>query len=93
MNEPSAGGMLKGCREEVIQRALELDPVELAECVRQNLKLAVSLACQGEQERRLRRWESAQEYQRKWEEVIAEVKHFLPLLKQRRVTLYPAVGA
>jgi hypothetical protein len=93
VNKPSVVAMPKDYGETVQHRTIELDPAELAECIRQKLKLAVSLACQGEQERRSRRWESAEECQRKWEEVIAEVKRSLPLLKERGVALYPANGA
>jgi hypothetical protein len=42
----------------------------------------------GEHERRSGRWASAEEYQRKWEDVMAEVKRLLPLVKERGVPLY-----
>lgn len=89
VNEPLVVAMHEGSGEMVQERAIELDLAELAECVRQKLKLAVSLACQAEQERRLRRWTSAQECQRQWEQIIVEVKGLLPQLKQRGVALYP----
>lgn len=92
-NEPSAIAMREDCGDTVQYRAIESDPTELAHWLRQKLNVAVSLACQGEQERRWRRWESAAEYQRKWEEVIAEVKRSLPVLKERGVALYRANGA
>lgn len=55
---------------------------ELAAHVRAKLNSAVHLACQAEHERRSAHWEAAEEYQRKWEAVIAEVKQLLPLLKK-----------
>lgn len=61
---------------------------QLAQYVRSRLDLAVSLAFQGEQERRSGRWASAEEYRRRWEEVFAEVKRLLPLLKKGGVPLY-----
>ena len=89
VNEPLVVAMHEGSGEMVQQRAIELDLAELAECVRQKLKVAVSLACQAEQERRLRHWTSAQECRRQWEQIIVEVKGLLPQLKQRGVALYP----
>lgn len=61
---------------------------QLAEYVRSKLNLAISLACQGEQERRSGHWASAEEYQRKWEEAIAEVKRLLPLVRKSGMPLY-----
>jgi hypothetical protein len=65
------------------------DAAKLAEYVRGKLDLAVSLACQGEQERRSGHWASAEAYQRKWEQVIAEVKRLLPLVSKSGVPLFP----
>lgn len=63
------------------------EAVELAEYVRGKLNLAFSLACQGEQDRRSGHWASAEEYQRQWEAVIAEVKRFSPLVRASGVSL------
>ncbi len=65
------------------------EAAELVEYVRGKLNLAVSLACQGEQERRSGHWASAEEYQRKWVEVMAEVKRLLPLVRKSCVSLFP----
>jgi hypothetical protein len=54
---------------------------QLADYVRARLILAVQLACKVEQERRWARWESAEEYQCQWHEVMAEVKRLLPLMR------------
>jgi hypothetical protein len=64
------------------------EAAELAEYVRGKLNLALSLACQGEQERRSGHWASAEKYQRKWEETIAEVKRLSPLVRQSGVSLF-----
>lgn len=64
------------------------EPAKLAEYVRDKLNLALSLACHGEQERRSCHWASAEEYQRQWEEVIAEVKRLLPLVRKNGVSLF-----
>src|SRR5260370_23013320 len=65
------------------------DAAELAEYVRGKLNLAFSLACQGEQERRSGHPASAEAYQRKWEEAMAEVKPLLPLVRKGGVSLFP----
>ena len=62
--------------EEVAER-------QLAEYVWGKLTLAVSLACQGEQDRRSGHWASAEESQRKWGNVMAEVKRLSPLVRKR----------
>ena len=66
----------------------ETDPLELAEHVRAKLNLAIQLACEAEHERRSCRWESADEYQRQWEKVMAEVKRLLPLVRKSGVSLF-----
>jgi hypothetical protein len=58
------------------------DAAKLAESFRGKLDLAVSLACHGEQERRSGHRASAEEYQRQWEQVIAELKRLLPLVRK-----------
>jgi hypothetical protein len=68
---------------------IETDPAELAEHVRAKLNLAMKLACEAEHERRSCRWDSAEEYQRQWEEVIAEVKRLLPLVRKNGLSLFP----
>jgi hypothetical protein len=71
---------------------IETDPVELAEHVRSKLNLAIRLACEAEHERRSCRWESALEYQRQWEEVMAEVKRLLPLVRKSGVSVFATDG-
>ena len=66
-----------------------LELAELAEHVRAKLNLAIQLACEAEHERRSCHWESAKAYQRQWEEVMAEVKHLLPLMRKSGVSLFP----
>jgi hypothetical protein len=63
------------------------EAAELAAYVRGKLNLALHLACQGEQERRSGHWASAEEYQRKWEETIVEVKRLLPLVRESGVPM------
>lgn len=65
------------------------DAAKLAEYVRGKLDLAVDLACQGEQERRSGHRASAEAFQRKWEEAMAEVKPLLPLVRKGGVSLFP----
>jgi hypothetical protein len=65
------------------------DAAKLEEYFRGKLDLAVSLACQGEQERRSGHRASAEEYQRQWEQVIAEIKRLLPLVRKSSVSLFP----
>lgn len=67
---------------------IETDPVELAEYVRGKLNLALHLACGAEHERRSCRRDSAEEYQRQWEEVMAEVKRLIPLVRKSGVSLF-----
>jgi hypothetical protein len=55
---------------------------ELTEYLWGKLTLAVSLACQGEQERRSGHLASAEESQRKWGDVMAEVKRLSPLVRK-----------
>ena len=69
---------------------IERDPVELAEHVRAKLNLAIKLACEAEQERRSCRWESAEVYQRQWEEAMAEVKRLLTLVRKSGVSVFAA---
>jgi hypothetical protein len=78
-------GIIGGIQHE----ATNEEAVELGEYVRGKLNLAVSLASQGEQERRSGRRASAGAYQRKWEQVIAEVKRLLPLVTKSGVSLFP----
>jgi hypothetical protein len=78
--------VIEGIRHE----ATAEDAAELAECVRGKLNLALSLACQGEQERRSGHWAAAEAYQRKWEQVIAEVKRLLPLVRKSGVSVFAA---
>ena len=61
---------------------------QLDEYVRGKLNLALSLACEVEHERRSGHWAAAEEYQQKWEEAIAEVKRFLPLVRTSGVSLF-----
>ena len=68
------------------------DAAKLAEYFRGKLDLAVSLACQGEQERRSGHWASAEEYQRRWEQVIAELKRLLPLVRKSGVLAGARIG-
>jgi hypothetical protein len=70
-------------------RSTPTTDLALAENVRGKLNLALSLACQGERERRSGHFASAEEYQRKWEQVIAEVKRLLPLVRKSGVSLFP----
>ena len=80
--------MAESCVIEGIQhKATAEDATKLAEYVRGKLDLAVSLACQGEQERRSGHWASAEAYQRKWEEVMAEVKRLLPMVRKGGVSI------
>jgi hypothetical protein len=65
------------------------DAAELAEYFRGKLDLAVSLACHGEKERRSGHRASAEEYQRQWEQVIAELKRLLPLVRKSGVSCFP----
>lgn len=67
---------------------IEEDPAELAAQVRVKLNAAIQLACEAEHERRSRHWDSADEYQRQWDEVIAEVKRLLPLVRKSGVSLF-----
>jgi hypothetical protein len=64
------------------------EAAELADYVRGKLNLAVSLACQSEQERRSGHWASAEAYQRQWEDVMAQVKRLLPLVRKGSVSLF-----
>jgi hypothetical protein len=64
------------------------DATALAEYVRGKLNLAFSLACQGEHERRSGHWAAAEDYQRQWEVVMAEVKRLLPLVRKSGVSLF-----
>jgi hypothetical protein len=64
------------------------EAAQLAGYVRKKLGLAVSLACEAEQARRSGHWAFAEEYQRQWEVVIAEVKRLLPLVRQSGVSLF-----
>ena len=68
--------------------ANRLEADELAECVRAKLNLAIQLACEGEHERRSGHWESAEGYKCRWEEVMAEVKRLLPVLRNSGVSLF-----
>jgi hypothetical protein len=76
--------VLEGSQDE----ASRLEPVELAEYVRAKLNLALHLACQGEHERRSGHWAAAEDYQRQWEVVMAEVKRLLPLVRKSGVSLF-----
>jgi hypothetical protein len=82
------GYVAEDCADAVPDEPSEPDPTELAEYVRQKLNVAMSLACNGELERRSGRWESAEQYQRKWQEAIAEVKRLLPLMRKRGISLF-----
>ena len=77
-----------GVVDRIQDEAVPREPAELAKYVRGKLNLAVSLACQGEQERRSGHWASAEAYQRKWGETIAEVKRLLPLVRKSGVSLF-----
>ena len=68
--------------------ATRLEADELAEYVRAKLNLAIQLACEGEHERRSGHWESAESYKCRWEEVMAEVKRLLPVLRNSDVSLF-----
>ena len=68
--------------------ATRLEADELAEYVRAKLNLAIQLACEGEHERRSGHWESAEGYKCRWEEVMAEVKRLLPVLRNSGVSLF-----
>lgn len=84
------GFVSESCVVEGIQHeATAEDAAELAKYVRGKLNLAFTLACQGEQERRSGHRASAEAYQRKWEETIAEVKRLLPLVRKSGVSLFP----
>jgi len=83
------GTVLDGSQDE----AARFEPAKLAKYVRGKLNLALSLACHGEQERRSCHWASAEEYQRQWEEVIAEVKRLLPLVRKNGVSLFATENA
>jgi hypothetical protein len=63
---------------------------ELAEYVRCKLDVAISLACQGEEERRSGHLEPAEAFQRKWEDVMVELKPLLPLVKKSGVPRFPS---
>jgi hypothetical protein len=68
----------------------EADPVKIAEHVRAKLNLAIQLACEAEHERRSCHWQSAEVYQRQWEEAITEVKRLLPLVRKSGLSLFTA---
>ena len=68
--------------------AARLHADELAKYVRAKLNLAIRLACEGEHERRSGHWESAEGYKCRWEEVMAEVKRLLPVLRNSGVSLF-----
>jgi hypothetical protein len=68
--------------------AAHLEPAELTEYVRGKLNLAIRLACETEHERRSCHWDSAEEYQRQWEEMMGEVKRLLPLVRNSGVSLF-----
>jgi hypothetical protein len=68
--------------------AAHLEPGELAEYVRAKLNIAIQLACEAEHERRSCRWDGAEMYQRQWEEVMAEVKRLLPLVRKSGLSLF-----
>jgi hypothetical protein len=76
-----------GIIDGIQHQATDEEAAELAQYFRGKLNLAVSLACQAEQERRSGHWTSAEEYQRKWEEVMAEAKRLLPLVRKSGVPL------
>ena len=80
--------VIDGIQPEATNEATNEEAAELAEYVRGKLNLAFSLACHGEQERRSGHWASAEEYQRKWEEVMAEVKRLLPLLRKSGMSFF-----
>jgi hypothetical protein len=61
---------------------------QLAAYVRERLQLALSLASNGEQERRSGRWESAERRQREWAVVMDEVRRLLPLVRKSGVPLF-----
>jgi hypothetical protein len=61
---------------------------QLAEYVRERLQFALSLASNGEQERRSGRWESAERRQREWVDVMDEVKRLLSLVRKSGVPLF-----
>jgi hypothetical protein len=68
--------------------AAHLEPAELAEYVRAKLNAAIQLACEAEHQRRPCHWESAEVYQRQWEEVMTEVKRLLPLVRKSRASVF-----
>lgn len=61
---------------------------ELAEHIKRQLNLALSLACKREQERRCGHWADAQACEKRWEEAMADVRRLLPLLKARGFPLF-----
>ncbi len=63
---------------------------QLAEYVRSKLKLAINLACNGEQERRSGHPQAAEGYRQEWESVMAEVKRLLPQVRGRGALLFAA---
>jgi hypothetical protein len=63
---------------------------ELGEYVSGKLNIAIQLACEAEHERRSGRWASAEAYQRQWEDVMAEVKRLLPVVRNSGVSIFPA---
>ena len=68
--------------------ATRFEASELAEYIRAKLNLAIQLACEGEHERRSGHWESAEGYNCRWGEVMAEVNRLLPVLRNRGVSLF-----
>ena len=66
---------------------------QLADYVRGRLDLALSLASDAEQERRSKRWDSAERYPREWEGVMAEVNRLLPLVRTSGVPLFGSAKA
>ena len=72
----------------VLDDATRLEPGELAEYIRVKLNLAIQLACEAEHERRSGHWESAEGYNCRWEEVMAEVRRLLPVLRNSGVSLF-----
>ena len=71
-----------------IEHQIPEDAAELAEYVRAKLNHAIQLACEAEHERRSCHWQSADGYQRQWEEVMAEVKRLLPIVRKSGVSLF-----
>ena len=74
--------------EKIQQEATAEDAAELAKYVRGKLNLALHLASEAEHERRSGHWAAAEGYQRQWEEVMAEVKRLLPLVRKSGVSLF-----